>query len=447
MGDKSKKGQRFLVVVTVISVLIIATVLTLVSVQQGGLSQKMAAARKVGFPFEGKDLAPKTKFTENQNAAHDYLRAAVLDKAASASKTTGRSEAQKFPGIDMTPSDEAALRQYLTDNAAMIDQFQIGAAKPYCYFQKDWDNGANVLLPEYASMKSVSRAVLARAHLRATGGDIEGAVSDFESVQRTSRHLASQPVLIGMMVSVALEAMQGKTIERLLPAATKDKQLSAALQTQVNALTQDWDLTNGLKGEAFLNWWCTDHLSDLSGMSGYFGSNEPLPMKLTKNSQTAARALKSAILEIYTPALHDYKPYGDASVVFNGIDRRANKAKAESLLARPFLEILIPVWGQLPSTLDKAKARKLLLLAALDVIEYRRSKGTWPKSLADTGGSYLDPFDVKPLRYKTEGQGFRVWSVGINGKDDGGKTREETRTDDHDEVIVYPPTPRNRPPE
>jgi hypothetical protein len=32
--------------------------------------------------------------------------------------------------------------------------------------------------------------------------------------------------------------------------------------------------------------------------------------------------------------------------------------------------------------------------------------------------------------------------VGINGKDDGGKTREETRTDDHDEVIVYPPMPK-----
>ena len=37
-----------------------------------------------------------------------------------------------------------------------------------------------------------------------------------------------------------------------------------------------------------------------------------------------------------------------------------------------------------------------------------------------------DPFSGKPLRYRASAQGFVLYNVGENGKDDGGSDEEET---------------------
>ncbi len=438
MGDKSKRGQRFLVVLTVLILAGIIAAMLVTSTQSGALAEKVAAAKKVGFPFEGKDLVPKFNFPESQNAAPHYLDAKSIERAIGFTKNTaGHNAVGKFPN-EMASADRAIIVQYVREYGPVIDEYQKGAAKPYCYFEKDWSKGANVLFPEFADIKTMSRTVLARAYLRANSGDIKGAAADLDSVTRTARHLASQPTLIALLVSVSLEAMEAKTIENLLVAASKDKRLTDALRTQAKGQTDKWDLTNGLRAEAFLLWWCTDHLHDLSAMAGSSPNDEPLLMRLTKNSQTVARAVKSSVLDVYTPALRDYKPFGDERAVLQGVDMRAQRAKAESILAQPYLEVLMAVWSQLPVTFDRARAKKVSLLAALDVIEHRRTHGAWPKSLAEVG-AYTDPFDKQPLRYRIDGTGFRVWSVGQNKVDDGGKTRDETKSEDHDEVIVFTP--------
>ena len=62
---------------------------------------------------------------------------------------------------------------------------------------------------------------------------------------------------------------------------------------------------------------------------------------------------------------------------------------------------------------------------ALAVERYRLAHGTLPGGLADLVPDYLDgvpedPFDGRPLRYKKLEKGYVVYSVGEDGKDDGG---------------------------
>jgi hypothetical protein len=56
---------------------------------------------------------------------------------------------------------------------------------------------------------------------------------------------------------------------------------------------------------------------------------------------------------------------------------------------------------------------------------YRKEHGRYPENLSALVPRYLpsvpaDPFDGKPLRYRREGTGFRLWSIGPDRKDDGG---------------------------
>lgn len=62
---------------------------------------------------------------------------------------------------------------------------------------------------------------------------------------------------------------------------------------------------------------------------------------------------------------------------------------------------------------------------ALTVERYRLAKGSLPEISADLVPEFMavpleDPFDGAPLRYKKLPKGFAVYSVGKNGKDDGG---------------------------
>ena len=65
--------------------------------------------------------------------------------------------------------------------------------------------------------------------------------------------------------------------------------------------------------------------------------------------------------------------------------------------------------------------------------------GRWPARVSGT-----DPFTGGPLKVRI-GKDFRVYSVGRDGKDDGGRLRRETpkgKGATFDEVAVYPPVVR-----
>jgi hypothetical protein len=70
-------------------------------------------------------------------------------------------------------------------------------------------------------------------------------------------------------------------------------------------------------------------------------------------------------------------------------------------------------------------------LAALAAERYRLAHGDWPRTLADLVPAYLpavplDPFDGEPLRYRRTGTGAVIYSVGEDGRDDGGDPTRPT---------------------
>ncbi len=72
------------------------------------------------------------------------------------------------------------------------------------------------------------------------------------------------------------------------------------------------------------------------------------------------------------------------------------------------------------------RARMLVIQAALGCHVYKKVHGRYPNTLKVLVLSILkelepDPFTGKPLIYKRKGNGFQLYSVGPDGRDNGGK--------------------------
>jgi hypothetical protein len=81
---------------------------------------------------------------------------------------------------------------------------------------------------------------------------------------------------------------------------------------------------------------------------------------------------------------------------------------------------------------------------------YRAERGRFPAGLADLTPHYVvkvpeDLFNDSALHYRLEGKGYLLYSVGPNGKDDGGKTFEDRKKgEDWDDIVVRVPAPANQ---
>lgn len=77
----------------------------------------------------------------------------------------------------------------------------------------------------------------------------------------------------------------------------------------------------------------------------------------------------------------------------------------------------------------RAQARQSIARTAIAIERYRRSHGQTPKTLDELVPEFLDqlpvdPFDGAPLRYHSDAAGYKVYSIGPDGIDQGGKAVE-----------------------
>jgi hypothetical protein len=85
--------------------------------------------------------------------------------------------------------------------------------------------------------------------------------------------------------------------------------------------------------------------------------------------------------------------------------------------------------GRLRHYLVEYAARETARLRAaatgVAAVRFRKVEGRWPRSLAELAPKWIerapvDPFTGAPLLYAVDGEGVRIYSVGLNSADDGG---------------------------
>ena len=95
-------------------------------------------------------------------------------------------------------------------------------------------------------------------------------------------------------------------------------------------------------------------------------------------------------------------------------------------------KMLLPALSKAIDKANRAQATAGLAVVACALERHRLAHGTFPSSLAELVPAYLpavpaDWMGGQPLHYeRTDNGWFRLWSIGDNGKDDGGVFRKTT---------------------
>jgi hypothetical protein len=115
--------------------------------------------------------------------------------------------------------------------------------------------------------------------------------------------------------------------------------------------------------------------------------------------------------------------------IFDLAGKDGGKVVAESL-ANALTGMLLPAARKVQDSHDRSNQVERNLHIAFALAAYRADNGNYPAKLDALAPKYLpnvpgDLFSGKPLIYKPEGKGYLFYSVGLNGKDEGGRRADD----------------------
>lgn len=160
----------------------------------------LAAAWKEGLPTtveQFETLLPKVADKDNAAPYYAQLKRVTLPKAYD-----GRTERAIF--WNPSPADIATAKTALSVYAREIALVRKATKLPGCRFDRKWEDGAAVLLPEFAQMKAVAKMLTIRGALIAET-DPAGAIAETRTIRKMADHARQEPLEISQLVGTSLD--------------------------------------------------------------------------------------------------------------------------------------------------------------------------------------------------------------------------------------------------
>lgn len=333
------------------------------------------------------------------------------------------------------------------------------------------------LLPLPQKCREIATALTLRAMLRCGEGKCDDAWADILAVHRLGRLVARGGTGIEMLVGVALGAMAHQSEQAFIAAAKSDAKTALKCQADLLALPP-WpayaeklnlgerfvalDMLQSLRRDGTerltvrrpgqpkptreeidarmskLDW---DAMFRLN--TKWYDKLVAAAAKPTRGARVKAGAKVDVDLkELLSPSKLQ-EGIGQVVKQLDDIDKLAGQAEDEKLrtavseqIVVVLLGLLAPAVQKIGDAVDRAEQSARNGVLAFALAAYHADHNKYPASLADLSPKYLkqvpdDLFSGKPLIYKPTDTGFLLYSVGVNGADDGGRSfGDEPKGDD-----------------
>jgi hypothetical protein len=113
---------------------------------------------------------------------------------------------------------------------------------------------------------------------------------------------------------------------------------------------------------------------------------------------------------------------------------------------RMFASIMLPSASRALQIHNRLITRQRGTRTVLELFAHRDCSGAFPESLDALDGDFkIDPFSGQPFIYRPTADGFTLYSVGINRKDDGGQHDPRFGEEKQDRDFVFWPIPDREP--
>ncbi|HSQ56585.1 MAG TPA: hypothetical protein VLM40_12655 [Gemmata sp.] len=331
----------------------------------------------------------------------------------------------------------------------------------------------NSLLPGAQMARELAGAITVRAMLRVGEGQVEDAWQDLLACHRLGRVVGKGGTLIEGLVGFAIEQIACRGDVVFLAHTQPDaKQIAGYLRDlaalpPLPSVVDKVDLTDRftmLQHIMLIDRGGIDYLNSLGGgggnrqEGGFFAGFVLNGINWDPGLENANRWFDRIVAALRETSRSDRKRQFDTFVT----DIRAMKdiATDKTRLARMLAEgrdpgkakgevigdilitLLLPAVDKVQDASDRTAQVFENVAIAFALAWYARDNGNYPPTLESLakylGRAPVDIFTGKMPIYKPTAHGYRLYSVGPNGQDDGGLTAEEKRGCD-DIVVRMPP--------
>ena len=441
MKKRTAKILKGLAIVFVVLGLIYAIA---VSVSSAKLRQAYADLEKDGRPMERWQVIPP-EVPNTENAALIYESVAQLLKAQPAPENDLLHYlgdlSNTFIKESLDPDKLIELKQLIgqdivTQAMSIVEQ---GTQRDSCRFELDYDDGLNMQLNHILDLRNLSRILCAKAYLEAEAGNPNTAWDMVPTQLKFADALRTEPVLISKIVRTAMIRLSCETITKLCEIAPPNAQQSSDIQSLLKDLDDIRPLIHSIDAERLLigEWVFNLTKDEMYKASLQHGSrgDTGLLHKLIIFGITF-KPLLLADHAAYLRFMHDgtrfiERPYSpeQGKVMEQGVQ------KTRYLVTR----ILTPSILRFKVIHYEMIAQLRIVQAGFALLQHKQTEDTFPATLdALKLQNINDPFSDGPLSYKTEGQGFVLYSVGPDQKDNDGSPRQKKQETDWDIVWHFP---------
>ena len=309
------------------------------------------------------------------------------------------------------------------------------------------------LLPSVQRCRELAGALTARAMLRVAEGKLDDAWQDLLACHRLGRLIARGGTLIEGLVGIAIDQIASradlayldgaKLTTRQIQDRLKDLQNLPPMPTMADKVDlcerfefldmvqvirkggtgKVQDLLDGPAGDSTAEEKRAAELIDWApGLRGVNRIFDRLAAAL-RQPDRAERVAELAKIEQEIKRRKSELDLDELPKLLkqNPPDKNAGKMIVDALVCNNLSAI-----GKVQSAYDRSAQTQRNLQVAFALAAYRGDTGRYPAKLEDLAPKYLaavpnDLFSGEALIYKPREKGYLLYSVGINGKDDGGK--------------------------
>lgn len=437
MKEKAKKRIKRVIVALVVLGLIYGLAL---GYGWGRLLYAYHVLNHAGRPTSLDAIIP-APVADFDNAALLYTSAIARLKAE---PVEGESLSDYLQSLFRQDPNEAVLQtidQWLDSDLLkdVLDLIKQGTDRPACRFDLDYNDGFDIQMTYLKELKLMIQLMARQVERYASLGDYDQAWEQIRTMGKLAEAVRDEPFIVNQLVRTTQIKFTLNSIQSLAPHASPSQEQVTHILTLIEPFDSKDPLIKAIDGERLIfgRYFFDAHDFDRTYLTlGLTAPLERISMAMyLKLGKPVLLADQAYYLETMNKMSRYFQtPYYETT--------QADKDITENCPKIFFMtRMILPAFWRVHVLHACMLAKLHITRIGLLLIDQYQETSSWPDTLkALPQKDVIDPFTGAPLVYRREANGFLLYSLGINGKDDYGQVDLKDR-DKGDIAWHYVQTP------
>jgi hypothetical protein len=405
------------------------------------LAKEKRLAISAGILLTPNQLEP-SHVNEAQNAAPIYK---LLDKALRRRPfSDADSKLLSSRGALLSdPRSMTRLRQIISERRAEIALMSRAAKLPECAFHRDWALGAELAFPEYPTIRGGVRLLRIHALVLAHDKRTDEAIDCLAMGYHIAGHVAKQPTIISHLLGIAIDAITTTALSEVLKTSPDQPKAALRIAQTITREAPAFNLVRAIQSEGVMPSIWFNHsrtaktIKDVAEMMSvppqdYPAGSSWMKRKLTPSEPLfAGEPLMARQLLDLSESMHlvdlrrlvvaaQKPPRIRPQLIRDEFERPPDKGVGAYYAYMFRVQSDAVIYADLG-----IRSKEAVAVAGAMVLAFHSKSKVWPERLEQIEANLkkripADPFTGTPLKYRREPNGFVIYSVGEEGKFDGG---------------------------